>query len=230
MKTVCAYSGGLDSTVLLFDQMAAEHEVLAVTVDYGQRHKVEIEHAKQITSDYGIRHIVCDLSGFAIYGGSGSSQTDSAVQVPEGHYSSENMAVTVVPNRNMILLALAAAVAVANDSNCIAYAAHAGDHAVYPDCRPQFVNAMREALGFCSEPGLILTAPFLGMTKADIVRHGDELLVPFADTWSCYRGGSEHCGRCSTCVERAEAFAIAGVKDPTSYTDAEYWKSVVMNA
>jgi 7-cyano-7-deazaguanine synthase len=128
------------------------------------------------------------------------------------------MRVTVVPNRNMILLAVAIGHAIASGADAVAYGAHAGDHAVYPDCRPAFAEAMAEAAGLCHyDPGVTLLRPFIDRTKADIVRLGAALGVPFALTWSCYEGGVRHCGRCGTCVERREAFTLAGVPDPTEY-------------
>lgn len=127
------------------------------------------------------------------------------------------MKLTVVPNRNMILLALAGAWAVSTKSEAIAYAAHAGDHAIYPDCRPEFAEAMQGALLLCDWHPVRIARPFLAMSKADLVKLGAELGVPFALTWSCYKGGDKHCGKCGTCVERREAFELAGVPDPTKY-------------
>jgi 7-cyano-7-deazaguanine synthase len=150
----------------------------------------------------------------------GSSQTDKSVPVPEGHYEEESMKQTVVPNRNMILLALAGAWAISTKSDAIAYAAHSGDHAIYPDCRPEFTEAMSDALRLCDWHEVKLMRPFLyptPMSKADIVKLGTSLGVPFELTWSCYKGGEKHCGKCGTCVERVEAFQLAGVEDPTEY-------------
>ncbi len=130
------------------------------------------------------------------------------------------MKATVVPNRNMILLALAAGWAISQKADAIAYAAHGGDHAIYPDCRPEFAEAMRHAIGLADWHRVELLRPFVTLTKADIVRRGAELGAPLGSTWSCYRGGARHCGRCGTCVERREAFALAGVPDPTDYEAA----------
>ena len=124
---------------------------------------------------------------------------------------------TVVPNRNMIMLSLAAARAIAVGADGVAYAAHSGDHAIYPDCRPEFADAVAAALRICHYTPIELERPFVDMTKADIVRLGAELGVDFSKTWSCYKGGEKHCGKCGTCVERREAFRLAGVPDPTEY-------------
>ena len=158
----------------------------------------------------------------------GSALTDD-IDVPHGHYAHENMRITVVPNRNMILLAAAGGVAVANNMEKIATAVHAGDHYVYPDCRPEFTQAVSETLSLATAGfgDITVEAPFVDMTKADIAALGDKLGVPWEDTWTCYEGGEVHCGRCATCVERIEAFHLAGVTDPTTYLDDQYWKEVV---
>ena len=136
---------------------------------------------------------------------------------PDGHYTDESMKATVVPNRNMLFLAVAASWAIAQGAAAVAYAAHAGDHAIYPDCRPEFVRAMSAALGLADWRQLELATPFINWDKGQIVRRGAELGVPFEKTWSCYRGGTAHCGTCGTCVERREAFSQAGIADPTIY-------------
>lgn len=217
-KTVVIHSGGLDSTVLLYQVLYDfGHEVPAtISVNYGQRHKRELESAARIAHDLGIRHEIADLSAIRRLFGA-SSQTDPDVAVPEGHYESESMKITVVPNRNMILMAVAAAFAISVGAQNVAYGAHAGDHAIYPDCRTEFADAMGRALSLAHEPGINLLHPFTGISKAEIVKLGAELKVPFDRTWSCYQGGDAHCGKCGTCVERREAFELAGVPDPTAY-------------
>jgi 7-cyano-7-deazaguanine synthase len=147
----------------------------------------------------------------------GSSLTDDSVELPEGHYAEESMKATVVPNRNMILLALAGGYALSSGFDTIAYAAHAGDHFIYPDCRPEFAEAMEKALGLADWNDLSLYRPFVDMTKADLVKLGKELESPLGMTWSCYAGMDIHCGKCGTCVERKEAFELAKVPDPTKY-------------
>lgn len=217
-------SGGLDSTVLLWSLNKRGMARRALTVDYGQRHHCEIAAAKTVADMANVPH---DLISMANLGRHlpGSSQTDTAVAVPDGHYADETMRATVVPNRNMVLLSVALAVAVAHDLEGVAYGAHAGDHAIYPDCRPAFVGAMREAAKLCDYKARSLIAPFVSMSKADIVQLGDQLGAPMGSTWTCYRGGRAddartvivHCGTCGACRERREAFISAGVEDPTSY-------------
>ena len=216
MKTVVLLSGGLDSAVLLYALRAEGQDVLSFAVDYGQRHVRELEAARAIADAAGVTLMVAHLPQLRTVFGSGNSQTGE-VAVPEGHYAAPTMAQTVVPNRNMVLLSLAAAYAIARGASAVAYAAHAGDHPIYPDCRPGFVEAMQSPLYLCHETPIKLLAPFLTMNKAAIVRRGAALGVPFALTWSCYKGGDRHCGKCGTCVERREAFATAGVNDPTEY-------------
>lgn len=215
MKTILIYSGGLDSTVLLYRLRAEGHEVRCLSVDYGQRHRRELGCAAEICRRAGVEHRVADLSSIRPLLG-GSSQTDE-IAVPEGHYAEETMKLTVVPNRNMILLAVAIGWAVSLKYDAVAYAAHGGDHPVYPDCRPEFIAAMDAAAALCDWHTVRVLSPFTGMTKAGIVRAGAALGVPFGRTWSCYKGGERHCGRCGTCVERREAFQRAGVADPTEY-------------
>ena len=216
MKITSVLSGGLDSTVLTYKLLAEGLSVRAVSICYGQRHQRELSYAARTTRKLGIPWRMIDLSVLKDIFGK-SSQTSNNVTVPHGHYEEEVMKLTVVPNRNMILLAVAAGWAIGRGDEAIAYAAHAGDHAIYPDCRPVFVDAMVRALQLCHYEPVILLAPFLGITKADIVKLGDSLGVPFAETWSCYEGGERHCGLCGTCVERKEAFVLAGMVDPTEY-------------
>jgi 7-cyano-7-deazaguanine synthase len=216
MKTVAIFSGGLDSTVLLHELQRQGDEILALSVDYGQRHRRELEHAKRIAEQLGVRWRLADLSAIRPLL-AGSSQTSDDVPVPHGHYAAENMKQTVVPNRNMIMLAVAAGWAISEKADRLAYGAHAGDHTIYPDCRPEFAEALAKAIGLADWHRVELVTPFIGMTKTDIVRRGEELQVDFGATWSCYEGGLLHCGLCGTCVERKEAFAKAGVADPTKY-------------
>ena len=216
MKAIVVYSGGLDSTVLLHDLVKTGHTVRALSVNYGQRHGKEITCAAKVCAQLGLDHRVADLS--AVTGLLGhSSLTDPAVAVPEGHYAEDSMKQTVVPNRNMLLLSLAAAWAISEKADCVAYAAHAGDHTIYPDCREEFTDALDRAIRLADWHEVFLHRPYVHMTKADLVARGAELGVPFAETWSCYQGGELHCGRCGTCIERREAFHLAGVEDPTPY-------------
>lgn len=216
MKTILIYSGGLDSTVLLYALLAEGNEVRCLGVDYGQRHRKELDSAIRICRARRVEFRVADLSSLKPLL-AGSSQTDSTVPVPHGHYAEESMKLTVVPNRNMLMLACAGAWAISTKSNQVAYAAHGGDHAIYPDCREEFVGPLSEALLNADWHPVSILRPFLNMTKADLVLEGTRLGVPFEQTWSCYEGGAAHCGKCGTCVERREAFELAGVADPTTY-------------
>ena len=213
MRVVVLLSGGMDSAVLAWQLRADGYEVSALSVLYGQRHSREVESARAVAAAGGFPHRVVDLEALrAVMGG--SALTDS-VPVPHGHYADESMRSTVVPNRNMVLLAVAGAMAASVGAEAVAYAAHAGDHAIYPDCRPEFVAAMARALALCHYGKIALLAPFAGMSKGDIARTGVALGVPFGLTWTCYEGGAVHCGRCGACTERREAFT--GLDDPTEY-------------
>lgn len=212
-KTVLIYSGGMDSTVLLHKMLADGREVAALGVDYGQKHKRELVAAAGMCGQLGVDWKVADLSALRPLL-AGSSQTDDNVPVPEGHYAEESMKATVVPNRNMIMLAVAAGYAMSIGADRVAYAAHAGDHAIYPDCRPEFADALDHAIHLADWRRVALERPFVAMTKRKIAELGRTLGVPFADTWSCYKGGVNHCGKCGTCVERKEALAPL---DPTVY-------------
>ena len=217
-KTVLIHSGGMDSTVLLYKLLDAGHEVSALSVDYGQRHKKELECAASLCGELGVEHRIADLTALNPLL-AGSSLTSPEIEVPEGHYAEDNMKATVVPNRNMILLSVATGWAISNGSESVSYAAHSGDHAIYPDCREEFAEGMNHVMGLADWHHVALNRPFVNLTKADIVKIGSELGVPFERTWSCYKGGELHCGRCGTCVERREAFYLAGIEDPTVYAD-----------
>lgn len=216
MKSVIVYSGGLDSTVLLYHLLDADNELHALSIDYGQRHRRELIAATSICRARGVPHVTADLSAIQQLI-AGSSLTSPEIEVAEGHYTETTMKSTVVPNRNMIFLALATGHALSIGAGQVAYAAHSGDHAIYPDCRNEFADAMAAAMALADWNTVELSRPFVDWTKADIVVRGHALEVPFAQTWSCYKGGALHCGRCGTCIERREAFDLAGVKDPTPY-------------
>ena len=225
-RVVVITSGGLDSTVLCHYADTLYDELHLLSVDYGQRHKKELRYAVKTAERLNTHYDVVDLKGVTKLL-QGSALTDD-VDVPQGHYSAESMRLTVVPNRNMIMLSVAIAHAVSQGAKAVLAGMHAGDHPIYPDCRPEFIKELNDAavsgnLGFAYE-GFNLLAPFVNSTKSDIVQLGADLDVPFAETWSCYEGGTVHCGRCGTCVERAEAFHLAGVTDPTKYEDPDFWK------
>lgn len=252
-KAVVILSGGMDSTAALYwaqnDPDLKIDEVHAVSFDYGQRHRIELEHAKDICiklmADMTGKlksHAVVDMTNInPLMQGSGSVLVELDTEVPEGHYAEETMAQTVVPNRNAIMLSIAAAKAIAVGADYLVTGVHAGDHAVYPDCRPEFIRAMQTMLKIANEgfirEDFVIAAPWLWVEKSDIVVAGEELRVPWELTWTCYKGGvfdghepgmpTIHCGRCSTCVERLEAFDTAGIEDPVEYADREYWRRAV---
>jgi 7-cyano-7-deazaguanine synthase len=219
MKALVLFSGGLDSTVLAAQLLADGAETRLLSIDYGQRHAKELQQAEKIAEALGLPHRILRLPDLGPLLG-GSSLTDDQVELPEGHYAEESMKATVVPNRNMILLALAGGHALSLEFDTIAYAAHAGDHTIYPDCRPEFADAMESALGLADWEKLSLHRPFVHLSKTDLVKKGAELDAPLHLTWSCYAGREKHCGKCGTCVERKEAFALAKVPDPTEYEDS----------
>lgn len=222
-SAVAIVSGGMDSVTLAYMLDAEGYGLHLLSVDYGQRHRKEIDFARRCAERLGARFDVVDITGVGRLL-SGSALTDD-IEVPHGHYAEETMAVTVVPNRNAIMLSVAYGAAVADGAEMVAAAVHAGDHFVYPDCRPAFVEAFdameRLATEGFGHPELRLHAPFVDKTKADIAKIGAELGVPYGDTWSCYEGGEVHCGLCGTCTERKEAFELAGVADPTVYRDRQ---------
>ncbi|WP_114948623.1 7-cyano-7-deazaguanine synthase QueC [Microvirga calopogonii] len=223
MKTLVVCSGGLDSVTLAHKVAAEQTLTRLVSFDYGQRHRKELASAHACAVRLSVPHDIIDISavGRLLTG----SALTSGEAVPEGHYAEDTMRITVVPNRNAIMLAIAFGVAAAEQAEAVAAAVHGGDHFIYPDCRPDFVESFetmqRHALEGLAD--ITLYTPFVRQSKADIVREGARLGVPFADTWSCYQGGERHCGRCGTCVERREAFELAGVDDPTPYEDPDYW-------
>ena len=224
-RAVAIVSGGMDSVTLAYLLHSEGHDLHLLSVDYGQRHAKEIGYAKLCATRLGAGFDVVDLSGVGRLL-TGSALTTPDVDVPHGHYAAENMAVTVVPNRNAIMLSVAYGAGVAEEAKIVAAGMHAGDHYVYPDCRPSFVRAFdamqRAAVEGFGDEKLRLHTPFIEKTKAEIVQIGAALDVPFADTWSCYEGGELHCGLCGTCNERKEAFELAGVPDPTVYRDPGY--------
>jgi len=215
-SVVVLLSGGLDSSTLLASLQQDGWNVIALSILYGQRHKKEIQASEAIAHYYQVEHQVVDISTVQTLF-AGSALTSDDIAVPHGHYTDSSMKSTVVPNRNMVFLSLAGALAVSRKAQAIAYAAHAGDHTIYPDCRMSFITKMREAFALCDWEPVSLLTPFASCTKADIVSQGMRLKVPYDLTWSCYEGGTHHCGQCGTCVERIEAFQLSQAIDPTTY-------------
>lgn len=224
-KAIVLLSGGMDSTTLLYTVLSQGYDAAVLSVHYGQRHKKELEYAMATTRQFGLEHKIIDLSALTPIISRSVLTSDSPV--PDGHYSELTMAQTVVPNRNAILLAIAFGFAITREAKMVATAVHAGDHFIYPDCRPEFVQAFEAMENVAIDraiygiPAPKLYAPFVMMTKAEICEKGQQLGVPWSNTWSCYKGGEIHCGTCGTCVERIEAFKIAKVEDPTQYEDIE---------
>jgi 7-cyano-7-deazaguanine synthase len=219
-RAVAVVSGGLDSTTMAYSLRAQGYTLSAISFDYGQRHRKELGFAERIAAELDAPWTLIDLRAAGLTRVlTGSALTDRTVTVPDGHYADESMKITVVPNRNAIMLSIACALAVTREAGAVAFGAHTGDHFIYPDCRPEFVRAFESMVNVAVEglASIEILAPFLSMTKTDIVKLGDQLHVPFERTWSCYKGGALHCGLCGTCFERREAFALAHVADPTAY-------------
>lgn len=209
-------SGGMDSTTLLNDYK--DSIALAVSFDYGSNHNAkEIPFAKMHCDRLGIRHLVIPLEFMGKY--FKSSLLEGADAIPEGNYDEENMKSTVVPFRNGIMLSIACGLAETYGLTQVMMANHFGDHAIYPDCRASFVKAMSEAMKEGTYEGITILAPYTGISKTDIARRGQQLGLDYAETWSCYKGGEKHCGKCGTCMERKEALRDAGIDDPTIYEE-----------
>lgn len=207
-------SGGMDSTTMLYEYK--DEIALAVTFDYGANHgPKEIPLARMHCERLGIEHIVIEMNFMKQY--FQSSLLSGAQDIPEGSYDDENMRSTVVPFRNGIMLAIACGLAESRGLKRLMLANHAGDHAIYPDCRPDFIKAMSQATQEGTYDKIRIDAPYTTLTKGEIALHGKRLGLDYRETWSCYKGGDKHCGRCGTCVERREALADAGIEDPTEY-------------
>lgn len=209
-------SGGMDSVTLLHEKK--DSIAMAISFDYGSNHNAkEIPFAKMHCERLGIKHIVIPLAFVHDY--FKSSLLEGAGAIPEGHYADENMKSTVVPFRNGIMLSIACGIAESNGLKKVLIANHFGDHAVYPDCRKDFIEAMSAAMMHGTYDGIIIDAPYTTITKTDVARRGKELTIDYSETWSCYKGGEKHCGKCGTCVERKEALRDAGIDDPTEYEE-----------
>jgi 7-cyano-7-deazaguanine synthase len=266
-KAIAVVSGGLDSVTMACELDSMGYQVDVVSFDYGQRHKKELKFARMLCAEQDWRHDVVDLtnlthliSNSALTSDHKHAEGNDIIDVPEGHYAEDTMSATVVPNRNMIMIAIACGIAVNRKAKTVGLGVHGGDHFIYPDCRPDFIFTMGTAMlqgnqGFHSfvagdldevlevdgrtyaTYARPIETPFLEKTKADIAFRALELGVPLHMTWSCYKGGENHCGRCGTCIERLEAIGEAltqyttvygyTIEDETVYDDDEYWKVVV---
>jgi 7-cyano-7-deazaguanine synthase len=221
-KATLIVSGGMDSATLAYHYSKLGYELHLVGFDYGQRHVKELLALRNLADVLNATYEIVDLKGLKS-SIANSSLTSDDIVVPDGHYAEETMRITVVPNRNAIMLSIATGIAVANGSELVGTGVHSGDHFIYPDCRPDFIEAINKAFILGTQGHSVETfrveAPFVQILKSDIAALGHEYGVPYQLTWSCYKGGNKHCGRCGTCVERIEAFIDAGVNDPTLYED-----------
>lgn len=214
-KVVVIYSGGMDSFTVLHRALADGCEVYALSFDYGQRHSKELNYAANVCEKLGISHKIVDITTINQLL-AGSSLTDN-IDIPEGHYEEDSMKSTVVPNRNMILLSLAIGYAVSLKADAVYYGAHSGDHAIYPDCRPEFVLKMNEVSMLANYEPVSVHSPYLEQDKAAILADGLAMGLDYANTWTCYNGRDKACGKCGACVERLEAFAANQQIDPLPY-------------
>lgn len=215
-KSLIILSGGMDSVTLLYDKK--DEIAVAVTFDYGSNHnKREEEFAKYHCNELGIEHIIIPLTFIHDY--FKSSLLEGASAIPDGHYEDETMKSTVIPFRNGIMLSVACGLAESRELEKVLIANHFGDHAIYPDCRKGFIDAMSEAMKCGTYKGITIDAPYTTITKTDIAKIGKSLGIDYSKTYSCYKGGEKHCGKCGTCVERKEALRDAGIEDPTEYEE-----------
>lgn len=214
-KVVVIYSGGMDSFTVLNRALKDGKEVFALSFDYGQRHVKELTCAGKVCTSLNIKHKVIDISSINELL-AGSSLTDN-IDIPEGHYEAENMKSTVVPNRNMILLSLAVGYAVSVGASQVYYGAHSGDHAIYPDCRPEFVQKMNDVCQIANYESVEIFSPYLTVDKTAILADGISMGLDYSDTWTCYNGREKACGKCGSCQERLEAFNDNKITDPIEY-------------
>ena len=214
-KVVVIYSGGMDSFTVLNRAIKDGKEVFALSFDYGQRHVKELKYAAKVCKGLNVAHKVIDISAINQLL-AGSSLTDD-IDIPEGHYEAENMKPTIVPNRNMILLSLAVGYAVSVEASQVYYGAHSGDHAIYPDCRPEFVSKMNDVCQIANYEAVEIFSPYLNVDKTAILTDGIAMSLDYSNTWTCYNGRKKACGKCGACQERLEAFANNNITDPVPY-------------
>jgi 7-cyano-7-deazaguanine synthase len=214
-KVVVIFSGGMDSFTVLNLATKQGLEVFALSFNYGQRHKKELDYAAHACEVLSVPHKIVDIS--AINQLIGGSSLTSDIDVAEGHYEENSMKSTVVPNRNMILLSMAVGYAVSIDANKVYYGAHSGDHAIYPDCRPEFVHKMNDVCAIANYEAVEIVTPYLDVSKTAILTAGLEMGLDYNQTWTCYNGREKACGKCGACQERLQAFAENGESDPLNY-------------
>lgn len=214
-KAVVIYSGGMDSFTVLNKAIKEGLEVYALSFDYGQKHNKELKYAADVCSELNINHRIIDITAINQLLQSSSLTSDEAI--PEGHYEADNMKSTVVPNRNMILLSLAIGYAVDLGADKVFYGAHAGDHAIYPDCRPEFVQKMKDVASIANYEPVDIVTPYLNSDKIQILAEGLDMGLDYGKTWTCYNGREKACGKCGSCVERLEAFEKNNIIDPLEY-------------
>jgi len=214
-KCVVILSGGMDSTTLLYDVVNKNYDVYALSFNYNQRHKKELLMAQATCKKLDIPHKILNLD--ILNEVAPSSLTRDEIEVPEGHYADDNMKLTVVPNRNMVMLGIATSYAISIKAEVLFYGAHGGDHTIYFDCRPEFIEALNTAIGLADWHKVKLAAPYSSCDKGDIAIIGKELNVDYSLTWTCYKGNEKACGKCGACQERLEAMEKAGIKDPIEY-------------
>ncbi|SDB51200.1 preQ(0) biosynthesis protein QueC [Pseudidiomarina indica] len=216
-KVVVIYSGGMDSFTVLHHALQQGHEIFAISFNYGQRHVRELDAAAQVCQQLNIPHKVVDIT--AINSLLAGSSLTSDIAIPEGEYAEDNMRSTVVPNRNMILLSLAIGYAVSIEAEAVYYGAHSGDHDIYPDCRPEFVEKMNAVSLIANYEPIRIEVPYLHSDKAEILAAGLAMDLDYSQTWTCYNGREKACGKCSACSERLAAFAANQVVDPLAYEE-----------
>lgn len=216
-KAVVVYSGGMDSYTVLHKAIASGDQVFALSFNYGQKHDKELVVAAKVCEALNISHKVVDITAINELMAGSSLTSDSNEAIPEGDYENANMKSTVVPNRNMVLLSMAIAYAVSLEAGKVYYGAHSGDHDIYPDCRPEFVEAMNAVSLIANYQAVEIVAPFLKNSKGDILAAGLAMKLDYANTWTCYNGRKHACGKCGSCIERLESFAKHGLTDPISY-------------
>ena len=219
MKVLAIVSGGMDSVTMLHDLVAEGHTVSVVSFNYGQRHVKELDVARANAKKLGLDHKIIDMAFMAQLLDNSALTGDT--DVPEGHYEADNMKLTVVPNRNMIMASIAVGLAVNNGQEAVALGVHSGDHAIYPDCRPEFIKELNDVTQIANYEPITILAPYIDKDKTSIIKRGLEIGVDYSKTWTCYKGLNKACGKCGSCQERLEAFQNNNTEDPVDYETRE---------